>query len=166
MSDGAEQAVVVKPVDPAQGRHLNRRDARPGSPSPDDLGFRPREAAAAFAKADKAAKSKSGLIQIGLGQALVAAGDPESLERATKVLRAGLDREPEYGAGYRSLAQAYGQLGRVAEADLAMADGHFYSGNYKDAKLFAARAQQKFKRGAPGWLRAQDIINYKAPSRK
>jgi len=28
------------------------------------------------------------------------------------------------------------------------------------------RAQQKLKPGSPGWVRAQDIINYKAPSKK
>ena len=46
-------------------------------------------------------------------------------------------------------------------AELATAEGHFYGGDYKDAKIFAMRAQQKLKRGAPGWVRAQDIINYK-----
>ena len=39
-------------------------------------------------------------------------------------------------------------------------------GNYQDAKIFAMRAQQKMKRGAPGWVRAQDIINYKRSSKK
>ena len=28
------------------------------------------------------------------------------------------------------------------------------------------RAQQKMKRGSPGWVRAQDIINYKTPKKK
>ena len=64
------------------------------------------------------------------------------------------------------LAQAYGQLGDIPQADLATAEGHFYSGNYKDARIFAARAQQKLKRGEPGWVRAQDIINYKVPKKK
>ena len=32
--------------------------------------------------------------------------------------------------------------------------------------IFAARAQTKFKTGSPGWVRAQDIINYKQPGKK
>ena len=28
------------------------------------------------------------------------------------------------------------------------------------------RAQQKMKRGSPAWVRAQDIVNYKAPKKK
>ena len=37
----------------------------------------------------------------------------------------------------------------------------FTAACYKDAKIFAARAQQRLKRGSPGWVRAQDIINFK-----
>ena len=52
---------------------------------------------------------------------------------------------------------------RSPQAELATAEGYFYGGDYKDAKIFAMRAQQKMKRGAPGWVRAQDIINYRTP---
>ncbi len=41
-----------------------------------------------------------------------------------------------------------------------------YGGAYQDAKVFAARAQTKFKTGSPGWVRAQDIINYRQPGKK
>ena len=54
----------------------------------------------------------------------------------------------------------------LTEAELAIADQNFYSGNYFDAQVFATRAQQKLKRGTPAWLRAQDIIAFKAPRRK
>ena len=57
-------------------------------------------------------------------------------------------------------------MGEVPEAELATAEGYYYGGNYQQAKIFAMRAQQKFKRGAPGWVRAQDIINYKTPKKK
>ena len=46
-------------------------------------------------------------------------------------------------------------------AELATAEHHYYSGRRQDAQLFAARAQQKFKKGSPQWLRAQDIIKAK-----
>lgn len=122
---------------------------------------RPADAAKAFAQARRLDKNDSGIIQIGYGQALMATGNPESLRKAVVELRTGLTRAREYSAGYRYLAQAHAQLGNVAEAELATADGHFYSGNYRDAKIFAARAQQKLKQGSPSWVRAQDIINFK-----
>jgi len=127
---------------------------------------RPKEAADAYAKAVKLDPVKSGILSISLGQAQIAEGNQASLERAVTNISGGLGRDRENSAGYRYLAQAYGQLGEIAEADLATAEGHFYSGNYKDARIFAARAQQRFKRGAPGWVRAQDIINYKQPKKK
>jgi predicted Zn-dependent protease len=119
---------------------------------------RPGEAADAFARAHRLDPDKSGIIQIGYGQALLAAGEPK---RAVAELQVGLTRAREYSAGYRYLAQAQAQLGDVASAELATAEGHFYAGNMRDAKIFAARAQQKLPNGSPGWLRAQDIINYR-----
>lgn len=126
---------------------------------------RPAEAAQAFANAYRLDPNQAGLLQIGHGQALLATGNPDSIRRAVSELQQGLARAREYGAGYRYLAQAYGQLGEVAKAELATADGHFYSGNYRDAKIFAARAQQKMPRGTPDWVRAQDIINFRQPGR-
>ena len=48
-------------------------------------------------------------------------------------------------------------------AELATAQGLFADGNYKEAKLHAARAQAKLKLGTPAWLRADDIVSYKPP---
>ncbi len=126
---------------------------------------KPDLAAEAYQRAVKLDPVKSGILPIALGQALIAKGDPKSLERAVAQVQLGLDRDRENATGYRYLAQAYGQLGDIAAAELATAEGHFYSGNYKDARIFAARAQQRLKPGAPGWVRAQDIINYKAPKK-
>ncbi|MFU0503117.1 M48 family metalloprotease [Pseudaminobacter sp. NGMCC 1.201702] len=122
---------------------------------------KPAEAARSYAKAVQLDPVKSGILPISYGQALIAVGTPDALKQAVAQIRKGLDRDRENAAGYRYLAQAYGQLGDIAEAELATAEGHFYGGSYQDAKIFAMRAQQRFKRGAPGWVRAQDIINYK-----
>jgi predicted Zn-dependent protease len=124
---------------------------------------RPREAADAFSRAVQNDRNNSGLIRVGLGQALVAVGTPEALERAVRELRAGLDAAPDFANGYEYLAQAYGMRGDVAQADLAMAESHFHRGNIRDAKVFAARAQQRLQNGSPAWVRAQDIINYRQP---
>jgi predicted Zn-dependent protease len=127
---------------------------------------KPAEAAEAFARAVALDPAKSSVLPIAYGQALIATGKPEALKKAVAEINRGLGRDKENFNGYTYLAQAYGQLGEVAEAELATAEGHFYSGGYQDAKIFAARAQTKFKRGAPGWVRAQDIINYKVKKKK
>ena len=88
------------------------------------------------------------------------------MKKAVAEIKEGWSRDKENFNGYRYLAQAYGQLGEIAEAELATAEGYYYGGNYQDAKIFAMRAQPKFKRGSPGWVRAQDIINYKTPEKK
>jgi len=126
---------------------------------------RPREAAEAYATAIKLART-SGLLEVGYGQALLATGQPDLVRRAASELESGLTREPEYVNGYRFLAQAYGQLGEIGPAELATAEGYFHSGAYRDAKIMAARAQMKLKRGSPEWIRAQDIIEFREPGRK
>lgn len=127
---------------------------------------RPGEAAEAYARAIRLDPNKSGILQIGYGQALLASGKPDSAGKAVVEIRKGIERDRENPTAYRFLAQAYGQAGDVAEAELATAEGHYYSGNYQDAKIFAMRAQQKMKRGTPSWVRAQDIINSRQPGKK
>ncbi len=126
---------------------------------------KPAEAAKAYATAAKLDPAKSGILRIGVGQALLATGNADSIKRAVTEINAGLERDKEYSLGYRLLAQAYGQLGDIPQAELATAEGHFYAGAYNDAKIFALRAQQRMKRGSPGWVRAQDIINYRGPGK-
>lgn len=126
---------------------------------------KPKDAAEAYSRAVSLDPVRSGLLPVSYGQALMAMGTPDALKKAVVQLSNGLGRDKENAEGYRYLAQAYGELGDIPAADLATAEGHFYSGDYKNAKIFAMRAQQKLKRGEPGWLRAQDIINY-APAGK
>ncbi|MER8974744.1 MULTISPECIES: M48 family metalloprotease [unclassified Mesorhizobium] len=126
---------------------------------------RPKDAADGYAKSVSLDPARSGLLPVSYGQALMAIGTQDSLKKAVAQINTGLGRDRENAAGYRYLAQAYGELGNIPAAELATAEGHFYSGDYKNAKIFAMRAQQSMKRGEPGWLRAQDIINY-APSGK
>lgn len=126
----------------------------------------PEKAAEALARAVQFDPAKSGILPIAYGQALIATGKPEAIKKAVAQIKEGLSRDKENFNGYAYLAQAYNLLGEVADAELATAEGYFYSGNYQQSKIFAMRAQQKFKRGAPGWVRAQDIITYKAPKKK
>lgn len=126
---------------------------------------RPAEAVDSFSRAVQNVRGNAGLMRVGLGQALVAIGTPDALSRAVRELRAGLDAAPDFANGWQSLAQAYGMQGEVAQAELATAESHFHRGAIRDAKLFAARAQQRLPNGSPGWVRAQDIINFREPGR-
>lgn len=126
---------------------------------------RPADAAASYAAAMKLDPAKSGVLQIAYAQALIAAGDKASLEKAVSAATRALEGDRENASGYQVLAQAYGQLGDEAGAELATAENYFYRGAYQDSKIFAARAQMKLKRGTPSWLRAQDIIDFRVPGR-
>ena len=118
---------------------------------------KPKDAGAAYQRAMKLDPLKSSTIQVAYGQSLLLSGETEG---AKKQLLAALQRDKDNFMGYQFLAQAYGQTGDVANAELSTADMNFYGGNLQEAKIFAARAQKKFKTGTPGWLRADDIINY------
>jgi predicted Zn-dependent protease len=112
--------------------------------------------------------------QIMLGRALVSSNDPRLLDEAIAILTnvLGADKplfqgEDDDWMGWWQLAVAYDRKGNSAEALLATARKHFYSGNAKDiheAQIYAKRAQQVFSRGSRGWLIAEDIITYKAPT--
>lgn len=102
---------------------------------------------------------KASLIRILLGQALVATGDSARIAQAVEQLRQGLKDEPNHGAGFRTLAMAYGRLGDEANASLASAQAFQAEGDFRSARQHAARAKKLFQRGSPGWLRADDIMN-------
>ena len=100
------------------------------------------------------------LIQILLGQALIATKDPKLASQAVPLLKAALIREPESGDAYEQLAMAYGHNGKLAEADLASAQAAFARGDNKTARELAARAKTRFPIGSPGWVRADDIVAF------
>src|SRR6185312_1464734 len=83
-------------------------------------GGKPNEAIAPLRKAAQLSH-QAPLIQMLLGQALVATNNKAYSAEAISILRAALIREPEAAQGYAQLAMAYGQKGEYAEADLASA---------------------------------------------
>ncbi|KKO04592.1 hypothetical protein LCGC14_0084190 [marine sediment metagenome] len=119
------------------------------------------EAAAAFAKAVKLDKSGSGILKAEVGQALVTGGDRSQMDKAVDLIQSGLQSDPGNSVAYRFLAMAFGRLGDVGRAELATAEGYWHGGSFRQAKIFATRAQQKLKPGSPAWLKAQDIIQTK-----
>ncbi len=124
---------------------------------------KPAEAIAPLRRAASLAPDPT-LIQILLGQALVATNNPAYAEEAITILRNGLAREPDTPNGYQQLAMAYGRKGDVANADLASAQAAFTRGDIKTARELAARAKTRLPVGSPGWVRADDIVAAKMPS--
>lgn len=126
---------------------------------------RSEDAAAAFSRAEKLDPSKSGLIQASVGQALVTGGRDDKMKTAIAQIERGLKSDPDNYNAYQFPAMAYGRMGQVGDAELATAEGYWQGGNFRQAKIFAARAQGKFKPNSPQWRQAQDIITTKT-SRK
>jgi predicted Zn-dependent protease len=125
-------------------------------------GGKPAEAIAPLRKA-VALANNAPLIEMLLGQALVATENKAYSEEAIRLLRAAVVRETEAPIGYSQLAMAYGRKGDYAEADLASAQAAYLRGDNKTARELAARAKTRFAVGTPGWVRADDIVAAKPP---
>lgn len=124
------------------------------------------EAVKSLSTAVRLTKGRETTMLVGLGHALVLKGDEQSLRRAVGELEVAASIDPFNARAYRHLAMAYGRLGDNANAELATAEEKFYTGQYKDAKIFAARAKSRFQRSDPQWLRADDITNFKIPKQR
>jgi len=123
-------------------------------------GARPNDAIAPLRKAVQLS-NHAPLIEMLLGQALVASENKAYADEAIAILRTALVREPEAALGYTQLAMAYGRKGNYAEADLAAAQAAFLRGDQKTARDLASRAKTRFAIGSPGWVKADDIVNTK-----
>jgi predicted Zn-dependent protease len=123
---------------------------------------RAKEAIPSLRRAVELSKGNA-LIRMMLGQALVQGGSQEDAQDAVRELRFALQREPNAAFGHRQLATAYARIGDRPNADLSAAYAAFNDADFKAAKTLATRAQQSFKVGTPGWLRADDIIKFEPP---
>jgi predicted Zn-dependent protease len=123
---------------------------------------KPTEAIAPLHKALQLSNSAP-LIEMLLGQALVATDNKAYTDEAIKILRAAVSRETEAPLGYTQLAMAYGKKGDYAEADLASAQAAYLRGDNKTARDLASRAKTRFAVGTPGWVKADDIVTAKPP---
>jgi predicted Zn-dependent protease len=120
-------------------------------------GGKPAEAIGPLRKAVQLS-SNSPLIEMLLGQALVATDNKAYTDEAITILRAAVARESEAPLGYTQLAMAYGRKGDYAQADLASAQAAFLRGDNKTARELASRAKTRFAVGTPGWVKADDIV--------
>src|SRR3984893_5606098 len=120
-------------------------------------GGKPADAIAPLRKAVQLSNNAP-LIEMLLGQALVATNNKAYTDEAIAILRAAVARETEAPLGYSQLAMAYGQKGDYAQADLASAQAAFLRGDNKTARELASRAKTRFAVGTPGWVKADDIV--------
>jgi predicted Zn-dependent protease len=104
-------------------------------------------------------------IRAMLGHALVASGDPASLNEAIRELSNATTREPDSPEAFTHLATAYGRKGDIGMAELASAQAFFNRGDMKNAQTQASRAMAKLKPGTPSYLKAEDILAYVPPGR-
>jgi predicted Zn-dependent protease len=102
-------------------------------------------------------------IRAMLGHALVASNDPRLLDEAIRELSNASIRDPEFAEAFEHLATAYGRKGNIGMAELASAQAFFNVGDLKNAQTQASRAMQKLPQGSPGYLKAEDIFNYRPP---
>jgi len=122
---------------------------------------KPAQAVTAFRNAIKYDPRNAGFIRVELGHALLETRKPSNVKQAVIELNKGLTRDPTAIGGYQYLSRAHAELGNQALSLLASAEFAVRTGKKAQAKSFATRAVRGLKRGSPGWLRAQDILNVK-----
>jgi predicted Zn-dependent protease len=125
-------------------------------------GGKPADAIAPLRKAVQLSGNNA-LIEMLLGQALVATDNAAYSAEAIQILKAAVVRETEAPLGYQQLAMAYARKGDYAEADLASAQAAYLRGDNKTARDLASRAKTRFAIGTPGWVKADDIVTSKPP---
>ena len=79
-------------------------------------------------------------ILLNYGRALIASGRPTDLTNAISALEQTRDSEPKWAFVYRQLAIAYGRAGRLADADITLADEALIIGDTQQAINMAKRS--------------------------
>jgi predicted Zn-dependent protease len=102
-------------------------------------------------------------VRVLLGHAYVATNNPAYAKEAISVLSRVTQQEPENPDAFQFLAMAYERNGDQANALLAAAQGMFVQGRYVEARTQANRAKRVFPEKSPGWLKADDIMNWRPP---
>jgi predicted Zn-dependent protease len=119
---------------------------------------RVKEALPVFRKA-ASLTPKSGFMKIELAQVILESDG--NANEALQILGPALVDEEQSWLGYRLQSQAYAKLGRYPEAELASALANFHLGDIKAAKAKAESAKNGLPEGSPGWVKADDIVNFK-----
>jgi predicted Zn-dependent protease len=109
-------------------------------------------------------KPDAPLLEINLGQTLIAVGDPGRVDEAIGIIKHALGEEHDNPLGWRLLSEAYDSKGDGGMARLASAEQNFYLGQLLEARTFAVNARDLLKKDTPEWRRANDIILASKPT--
>lgn len=97
---------------------------------------------------------------------LLSTEDPSISDEALSLLRLAKKTEPDMPVLYKDMARAYALKGDTARADLAAAEFSWAAGDRDLALKKAKLAQERFKKGTPEWLRANDLVTFAASGKK
>ena len=97
-------------------------------------------------------------IRAALARAMIETGDPAQLRQAIGHLQSALARERDDADAWRSLGVAWGRLGEMGQADLALAEEALVLGDIRRARALARRAEKQLPAG-PSRMRAVDVGN-------
>ncbi len=103
-------------------------------------------------------KPDAALLQLNLGQTLIAIGDKDSLNEAVAHLQTSVKYEEDDSFAWEQLAQAYDGLHDPGNARLATAEAQFYGDDLDAARTSAVWSQKYFKPDSPEYRRARDIV--------
>jgi predicted Zn-dependent protease len=123
----------------------------------------PKEAAESLSKA-VALKPKAPILQMMLGQELMAQEDRAKVDEAIVHLKASLQMENDNAETWFLLSQAFSARGDEGRARWAIAEENFYLGQMKDARVWAARARDSLDKTTIEYRQATDIILASQPS--
>jgi predicted Zn-dependent protease len=123
----------------------------------------PKDAAQSLTQA-VALKPNAPLLQIMLGQELLAQEDKSKTDDAIAHLNKALEKENDNADAWFLLAQAYDAKGDAGRARLATAEQNFYLGQMRDARSFAMKARETLVKDSTEYRRATDIILASQPS--
>lgn len=97
-------------------------------------------------------------IRAALARAMIETGEPAQLRQAIGHLQSALAREHDDADSWRALGTAWGRLGEMGQADLALAEEALVLGDIPRARALARRAEKQLPPG-PSRLRAADLGN-------
>lgn len=99
------------------------------------------------------------LLRTALAKAQVESGQADLLQPALENLRVAVRMDPKMRDAWRLLTVVNGRLGNQGDLALSQAEFTLLGGDLKAALALAERAVEILPTGAPGWLRAQDIVS-------
>ncbi len=103
-------------------------------------------------------------MQIRLGRALLASRGKSAANEVIKIVRRAIKQDAKYEdekpSAYRVLGQAYYHVGKLALSYAATAEAYFLVSNFKQAKVFAKRAQPRLRKNSPIWRRMDEIATF------